>query len=72
MASLQGSAKTMTDFLGLGTVYPRIFALSFVFRPWLKLLVLAAFAVMAAVLIVYGFNGLSRILEAAADTGKRT
>ncbi len=72
VATLQGSFITMTDFLHMGTVYPRIFALSFVFRPWLKLLVLAAFAMMAAVLIVYGFKGLSRLLEVVAGAGKQT
>ncbi len=72
VAALQGAVKTMTDFQDLGSVYPRVFALSFMFRPWLKVLALAAFAVMAAVLLVFGFRGLSRVLEAVASTGKRT
>ena len=68
------SVKTMTAFLGLGSVYPRIFAFSFVFRPWMKAVTLLSALVMAAILSLYACQGLARISKAAAGeyegTGK--
>ena len=50
------SVKTMTAFLDLGSVYPRIFAFSFVFRPWMKAVTLLSALACFGVLAVTGFG----------------
>jgi hypothetical protein len=39
------------------------FAMSFFFRPWLKILIIASFVILAGVVILSAFQGLSRLLR---------
>ena len=57
----------MIEFQELDPFYTRAFAMSFVFRPWLKVVALASCAVIAAVLVLYGLKALGCILKVLAE-----
>ncbi|MCJ7778499.1 MAG: hypothetical protein MUP16_09320 [Sedimentisphaerales bacterium] len=63
IASEAGAVKKMIEFEGLNPVYTKLFAFSFIFRPFLKVVALCSSAILAAVLILYVFQGLARILN---------
>jgi hypothetical protein len=63
LESARSSTVQMIDFAGLNWFYSKIFAVSFVFRPWFKIITLVSSAVLAAILMLYGFKGLSLVLE---------
>lgn len=65
LASERRSTKQMVEFEKISPFYAKVFALSFVFRPWLRMIAFASSAVLAAILILYAFKGLSVILKAA-------
>jgi hypothetical protein len=64
LVSQKGSARTMVEFQQLDLLYTRLFAISFVFRPWLKLAALLSCVVLAGVLSLYALRGLACIAEA--------
>jgi len=43
------------------------FAMSFFFRPWLKVLIITSFLILAAVVILSMFQGLSRLIRALSE-----
>ena len=51
--------KEMIKFQNLPALYTRLFAMSFIFRPWMKIVAIAAAAVLAAVLLLYALKALS-------------
>jgi len=57
------STIEMIDFAGLNWFYSKIFAVSFVFRPWFKIITLVSSVVLVAILMLYAFKGLSLVLE---------
>lgn len=57
-------SKKMTAFTRLGAVYPRVFSFSFLFRPWLKILLLLSVLILSAVFILYFFKGLDFVINA--------
>jgi len=59
----QDSVKKMIEFQGLSPIYTKAFALSFVFRPWLKVVTLGSCAVLAAVLLLYALKALACIAK---------
>ena len=61
IASEQGSVKKMVEFQGLRPVYTKLFAMSFVFRPLLKVVALGSCAILGAVLLLYGLKALACI-----------
>ncbi|MFQ5708917.1 MAG: hypothetical protein ACE5HO_15780 [bacterium] len=61
----KGAAKKMVDFQKVSTFYARLFSLSFVFRPWLKLIALLSTAVLALILVVYLFKGFAVLVQAS-------
>ena len=65
LESVRSSTKEMIDFAGLNGFYSKIFAVSFVFRPWFKFLTLVSSVVLVAILMMYAFKGLSLVLERA-------
>ena len=64
MASPAAENAEMGDFSGLSPAYAKVFALTFIFRPWLKVIAFAAVFVLVIVLVVRGFSGM---LDATAD-----
>jgi hypothetical protein len=60
------NVKRMVDFQHLDADFVKIFALSFVFRPWLKVIALASCAVIAAVLLLYALKALACITKVLA------
>lgn len=65
LTSERGSTKKMVEFERISPFYARVFAFSFVFRPWLKMIAFASSAVLAAILLLYAFKGLAAVLKAA-------
>lgn len=63
LASAQNSVKIMAEFEKVNVFYTKIFALLFVFRPWLKIVCFAACAVLGLVLLSYAFKALDYILK---------
>ena len=57
------SVKKMVEFQDVDAVYMKLFAMSFVFRPWLKVVTLGSCAVLAAVLILYALKALACVLR---------
>jgi len=55
MVSGQGQFRSMSDFQGIDVQKVKVFGWSFVFRPWLKAIGLAACAVLA--LLALAFTG---------------
>lgn len=64
LTSQKDVARKMVDFQHLHAGFVKIFAMSFVFRPWLKVIALASCAVLAAVLLLYALKALACITEA--------
>jgi hypothetical protein len=58
--------RTMVTFQQAGELYSRLFAMSFVFRPYLKLTCAAAAACLSAMLLLYGLKALDCIARAVA------
>lgn len=65
LESERSSIKKMVEFERINAFYAKVFALSFVFRPWIKIIAFTSSAVLAAILILYAFKGLSSLLKAA-------
>jgi hypothetical protein len=59
-------AKRMVDFQDIDPFYAWAFAFSFVFRPWMKLAVLGASAVLALVLLLYVLKALTCVVNVLA------
>ncbi|MHC5073892.1 MAG: hypothetical protein ACYTFE_03600 [Planctomycetota bacterium] len=57
------SSKKMVDFQHLDSVYMKLFAFTFVFRPFLKTLSLIAVLVIGAVLLVYALKSIAYITK---------
>jgi len=58
--------KKMIEFQDLGRFFTWVFAFSFVFRPWMKIIVLASCAVLAVVLLLYALKALSCVVKVLA------
>jgi len=58
--------KRMIDFQSETTLQAMIFSFSFLFRPWLKYLVISAVVMIMAVVLLYGFKGLSALVKFTA------
>ncbi len=54
----------MTKYQDGGAAYAWTFAMSFFFRPGLKVLIIGSFLILAAVVILSAFQGLSRLIRA--------
>ncbi|MHC4124637.1 MAG: cytochrome c3 family protein [Planctomycetota bacterium] len=57
----------MIEFQDVNPVYMKLFAMSFVFRPLLKIVALASSAVLAFVLLLYGLKALKIITKIVAE-----
>ncbi|HUT28972.1 MAG TPA: cytochrome c3 family protein [Sedimentisphaerales bacterium] len=66
LAAGRGSAK-MIDFQDLKPFYVKAFAFSFVFRPWLKLVILASCAGLAGVLVLYALRALACVVKVLSE-----
>lgn len=67
LASGHRAVLTMAEFQGSSALYQSAFALSFLFRPWLKILIIASTLIIAAVVLVYAFQGLAGLLKTFAE-----
>jgi len=63
----QDSTKKMIEFQGIDASYARVFAFSFVFRPWMKIICLGSCAVLAVVLLLYGLKALACVAKVLAE-----
>ena len=59
----QSAMRTMNDFQGNSPFYTRLFAVSFFFRPLLKVILLTTGILLAAVLLLMAFRGLNRLMK---------
>ena len=66
VASQQGSFKEMFEFQDINPRYAWAFAVSFVFRPWLKVIALGSAAIIAVVLLLYALKALGSVVKVLA------
>jgi hypothetical protein len=59
----------MTSLQGVGTAYPRLIALSFLFRPLVKYTILICSVILVLVLLLYVLRALELVLHAGAGGG---
>jgi hypothetical protein len=62
-----GTSAKMIDFQDLKPFYVKAFAFSFVFRPWLKLVILASCAGLAGVLVLYALRALACVVKVLSE-----
>ncbi|HIJ72331.1 MAG TPA: hypothetical protein HPP87_13400, partial [Planctomycetes bacterium] len=63
VAKQRNKTKIMVEFQDQSPLYMRLFAMSFVFRPWLKIVALLSCAAIAAVLAYYGLKAIGCIID---------
>ena len=63
IAGQKGLAKKMIEFQDINAFYTKAFALSFMFRPWLKIVALGSCTILAAVLLLYALKALACIAK---------
>ena len=63
IASEKGTAKKMIEFQGLKPAYTRLFAFSFIFRPFLMVVALCSSAILAAVLLLFALKALACVVR---------
>ena len=56
---------SMTEFGGLDPSYYQSFAFTFLFRPWMKVIVIIASALIGLVLLLFALKGIDRIVKTA-------
>ena len=56
----------MVEFQNISPFYAWAFAFSFVFRPWMKMVVLGSCAVMVFVLLLYALKALGCVAKTLA------
>jgi hypothetical protein len=61
------SFRTMTEFQDVNPFYAWIFAFSFVFRPWMKVVVICSCVILAGILLLYALKALGRIAKILGD-----
>jgi hypothetical protein len=66
VASEKGSVK-MIEFQELNPAYMKLFAFSFIFRPYLMVFAICASVILAAVLLLYAFKALAYIIRMLAE-----
>jgi hypothetical protein len=57
------SVKRMVEFEGLSPVYTWLFAFSFVFRPWLKIVAIGSCVILAGILLLYALKALASVAK---------
>ncbi|UCE98847.1 MAG: hypothetical protein JSV82_06575 [Planctomycetota bacterium] len=67
VASEKSSVKKMIAFQDLNPVYTKLFAMSFIFRPFLKVVALGSCAVLGVVLLLYGLRALACIVRVLSE-----
>ena len=55
----------MTQFGGLDPLYYQSFVFTFLFRPWMKVVVIVASVLIGLVLLLFALKGLDRIVKMA-------
>ena len=65
--SVQGTVVKMMEFQDVSPVYMKLFAMSFVFRPIMKTVVILSCAVIAFVLLFFALRALSCVIRAMAE-----
>jgi len=69
MVSGQGQFRPMSDFQGIDVQRVKVFGWSFVFRPWLKVMGLAACTILAILALAFSGRVLFRISRAFSERG---
>jgi hypothetical protein len=68
--AVRDSLVGMTAFQDRSPVIPWMFSASFLFRPWLKVVIIIGFVVIAGVLMLYGLRGLGAIVKTLDPGGE--
>ena len=61
--------ESMTDYLDQNPIAAWIFSFSFLFRPGLKYIILFSSLLTLAILLLYGFRGLAKIISVVSENG---
>ena len=60
---LRVEKQTMNEYIDQNMIAAWVFSFSFLFRPWLKYLILFSSLITMAILILYGFRGLAKVIS---------
>ncbi len=63
LVAIQDEFKEMVHYQDINKLYAKIFAFTYVFRPWLKIVALACCAVIGIILLLYGLKMLGFIAK---------
>jgi hypothetical protein len=66
---LRGEKHSMTAYLDQNPIAAWVFSFSFFFRPGLKYIILISSLLTLAILLLYGFRGLARIISVLSENG---
>jgi len=61
--------QNMAHYLDKNTAAAWVFSFTFLFRPWLKYLIIFSCFIIFSVVILYGFRGLSKIIDTISAEG---
>jgi hypothetical protein len=64
----ENKGRLMTSFQDINTFYARVFSFTFLFRPWLKVVIFLCCFIIGAVVLLYGLKGLATISESGTQT----
>ena len=67
LASEKDATKKMIEFQELNPAYTKLLAISFIFRPYLKVIAICSSVILAAVLLLYAFKALAYIIRILAE-----
>ncbi|MHC4325830.1 MAG: hypothetical protein ACYSUX_16290, partial [Planctomycetota bacterium] len=63
-------SKKMIEFQNIDPLYTRAFASSFVFRPWMKMVLLDSCMLIALVLLLYALKALGCVIKTLAGENR--
>ncbi len=66
-SAVSRSNMSMNAFQNTAAIFPWSFSMSFLFRPWLKAIIIVASVVLTATLLLYGLQGLLRVTKVLSE-----
>ena len=66
ISSARGETRSQLSFQKTGAFYSWLFAFTFYFRPFLKLLIVGCVLLMTAVVVLYAFRGLETVVKSGS------
>lgn len=69
--SERDTLRSMTDFMGLNSMYQKAFSLTFFFRSWLKAIMIASLVIISLVFVLYTSKGILLLTARASSISRK-